>query len=140
MGGGFFGGQIRVFAGQEGPGVPAVDTVYNLIVAPRATGQFGGFPPTVMQWKTSTASDANPPSQNQVYGKLATDAFTGTTYPAFNWAKGLNIGGFTDWYIPAKNELDFVNRYFLARESTAQIVAPSIPKTPSVYPRSRSVF
>jgi hypothetical protein len=108
MGGGYFGGYIST----AGNGVAD----YALIVAPRATGQFGGNAGGPTNWGTSNTGDTNPPSQNQVYGKLATDAFTGGNYPAFNWAKGLNINGFNDWYIPAKNELEIL--YFNLKPTT----------------------
>jgi hypothetical protein len=94
FGGGYFAGQY-----QDG------GVTYNLIVAPVATGQFGGATSTGIQYKTGNSADTDPPSQNEVYGKPATDFFTGSTYPAFNWAKGLTIATFSDWYIPAKNEL-----------------------------------
>jgi hypothetical protein len=73
-----------------------------------------------------------------VYGKTATDTFTGTTYPAFNWAKSLSIGGFTDWYIPATNEF-LILYFFLKPDTTANStsygsnpysVAPYTPSTP----------
>jgi hypothetical protein len=126
MGGGYFGGQIN-----------AGGTVYNLIVAPRATGQFGGNTPSTIQWKTSASADTNPNSQNAVYGKLATDQFTGPTYPAFNWAKGLNIGGNTDWYIPAKNELEIL--YFnLKPDTTANNTSSGI--NPNAVPARASNY
>ena len=34
------------------------------------------------------------------------DADTSTVYPAAHWARNLNIGGRTDWYIPARDELE----------------------------------
>jgi hypothetical protein len=137
MGGGYFGGQIKVFAGQEGPGVPAVDTIYNLIVAPAASGQFGGSTPRGIRRKTSASADTNPNSQNEVYGKLATDQFTSAAYPAFNWAKGLSIGGFTDWYIPAKNELEIL--YFnLKPDTTSNITSSGI--NPNAVPARASNY
>jgi hypothetical protein len=128
-GGGYFGGQIST----AGNGVAD----YNLVVAPLASGQFGGSTPTTIQWKTSASADTNPNSQNAVYGKLATDQFTGATYPAFNWAKGLNIGGFTDWYIPAKNELEIL--YFnlkpgtTANNTSSGINPNAVPPRASAY-------
>lgn len=94
FGGGYFAGQY-----QDG------GITYNLIVAPVATGQFGGATPTTIQYKTSATGDTNPNSQNAVYGKLATDQFNDTDHPAFQWAKGLTIATLSDWYIPALNEL-----------------------------------
>jgi hypothetical protein len=108
-GGGYFAGQY-VDGG----------TTYNLIVAPLTSGglsgQFGGATPTGVQWKNASTADTNPPSRNAIYGKTATDTFGAVgaaTYPMFAWCfnnatgpnGGLGIGGFKDWYIPAKNEL-----------------------------------
>jgi hypothetical protein len=109
FGGGYFAGQYR-----DG------GITYNLIVAPETSGglngQFGGATPATTQWKNAATSDTNPPSQNEVYGKPATDTFGAlgsATYPMFAWCLsdatgpngGAGIGGHTDWYIPAKNEL-----------------------------------
>ena len=102
--GGYFGGQIST----TGNGVAD----YNLIVAPAATGQdIAGI-----TYKTSNSSDTNPNSQDEVYGKLATDQFNDAAHPAFQWAKNLIIGGFSDWYIPAKNELEIL--YFNLKPTT----------------------
>jgi hypothetical protein len=128
--------------------------VYNLIVAPvlgdstgpnpagTLQGQFGGATPTTIQWKTSaTGGDAG----SEVYGKPITDSKANSTYPMFNWCKngpnGPNssggIGGNTDWYIPAKNELA-VLYFFLKPTTTANntssginpnSVAPYTPNT-----------
>jgi hypothetical protein len=89
---------------------PSTNTIS--VVTPGTPGS-----PTTTQLKTSATTDTNPPSQNEVYGKPATDTFTGTAYPALDWARGLNIGGFTDWYIPAKNELEIL--YFNLKPTTA---------------------
>lgn len=125
MAGGYFGGQIQVPAG--------TGTIYNLIVAPAATGQNTG-----VQYKTSATGDTNPNSQNEVYGKLATDQFNDAAHPAFQWAKGLNIGGFVDWYIPAKNELEILY-YYLKPDTTANntssgINPNAVPARGSAYP------
>jgi len=111
-GGGFFAGQY-----QDGV------ITYNLIVAPLTSGslqgQYGGLTPTAIVWKNANTGDTNPPSQNAVCGKNATDTFGAlgaATYPMFAWCyndatgpngnrtPGAGIGGFTDWYIPSTNE------------------------------------
>jgi hypothetical protein len=128
-GGGYFAGQIST----AGNGVAD----YNLVVAPVTSGglngQFGGATAATIQWKTSASSDTNPPSQNEVYGAPATSTFTSATYPMFNWivssptgpnagvydatnATGTGIGGFNDWYAPAKNELEIL--YYNLKPST----------------------
>lgn len=51
-----------------------------------------------------------------------TDGWTNTisnnnsVHPAFFWTRMLNIDGFTDWYVPAKSELEFIysNRSYLS--------------------------
>jgi hypothetical protein len=117
MAGGYFGGQIKVFAGQDGGGLPAVDTIYNLIVAPAANGQFPGGAGITIQYKTTSTGDPGS-FQNEVYGKTANDMGNDANHPAFQWARALNIGGFSDWYIPAKNELEILY-YTLKPDTTA---------------------
>ena len=39
-------------------------------------------------------------------------------YPAAQFCEGLSIGGYTDWYLPAENELE-VCYYFLKKDTTA---------------------
>jgi hypothetical protein len=104
LGGGFYAGQIRVFAGQEGGGLPAADTIYNLIVAPAASGTS----PSLLEYNINSVTDTNPPSQNQVYGNLASTLFNDADHPGFQFAKGLSIAGFTDWYVPAQYELEIL--------------------------------
>lgn len=100
--GGYFAGQIN-----DG------GTIYNLVVAPRASGgQYSGGTGYI-QYKT-TATDDFPTAtyRDTVYGKPANDAGNNSAHPAFQWARSLTIGGFTDWYIPALYELN-VCYYFL---------------------------
>ena len=135
LGGGYYGGQIKVFAGQEGGGLPAADTIYNLIVAPVADGQFPGALPAAI-YKTTLTADPNPPSQNLVYGGLATTTYNDPDHPVFQWAKGLSIAGFTDWYIPAQNELEIL--YFNLKpspeaNSTSPINPNSVPPRATPY-------
>ena len=111
MAGGYFGGQSN-----DG------GTIYNLIVAPVADGQYpgggSGGTPTTVQYKTTNSADAPSATfQNEVYGSGATTAGNDSFHPAFQWASALNIGGFNDWYIPAKNELSVL--YFFLKPTTA---------------------
>jgi hypothetical protein len=120
-GGGYFAGRIN-----DG------GTIYDLIVAPTLgdnsgpnpagtlQGQYGGATPTTVQYKlTSTGDLPSATAQNEVYGKLATDLFADGSHPLFDWCKnsatgpngGGGIGGNTDWYIPAKNELEVLYYY-----------------------------
>ena len=77
---------------------------FRIIVAPKASGEHSGIAlknaTTALPTATQTLSE----------GWLATNAMytadTATVYPAAHWARGLNIGGRTDWYIPARDELE----------------------------------
>jgi hypothetical protein len=119
--GGFFAGQIQVSS-----------IIYNLVVAPRSGGEN-----TSVQYKTSNTADTNPNSQNLEYGKLATDQFNDAAHPAFQWAKGLSIGGFSDWYIPAKNELEILyrnlNPYIYPNNTSSGANPNAVPSATSNY-------
>ncbi|WP_437881055.1 Lcl domain-containing protein [Pseudomonas sp. LRF_L74] len=48
---------------------------------------------------------------NSVYDGLAnTQAMAAAGYPAAQWALGLKIAGLTDWYLPARDELEICYR------------------------------
>ena len=77
---------------------------YRVIVAPKASGEHAGI-------ALKNASTALPTAcQTLTEGFAATqamrDADTSTVYPAAHWARNLAIGGYTDWYIPARDELE----------------------------------
>jgi len=88
-GGGFFAGQINVS-----------ETLYNLIVAPKASGENSS-----RAWGTSGVVTA----QTSVIDgptNSAVEAALGAAYQAAKFCEDLNIGGYSDWYLPAKNELE----------------------------------
>jgi len=85
--GGFFAGQI---------GVSGVAT-HNLVVGPVASAQ------SAKQWKTSNTG-GDPTSA--IDGPTNSATMNSATYPAAQFCEGLTIGGFSDWYMPAKNELE----------------------------------
>jgi hypothetical protein len=125
--GGYFAGQIN-----DG------GTIYNLVVAPRATGQFGGGAFSELQWGISNTSDTPTGTfENQTYGKPANDAANDASHPAFLWARGLNIGGYTDWYVPAKNELEVLcynlKPNTIANSTFSGANPDAVPPRPSNY-------
>lgn len=77
---------------------------YRVIVAPKASGENA----TVRIKNANTALPAGCQSLTDGWG--ATNAMfnadTSTVYPAAHWARGLSIGGFDDWYVPARDELE----------------------------------
>lgn len=81
---------------------------YKIILAPKASGENAS-----VQYKTS--NDAAPAACfTLTNGVAATAAMVaeGAAYPLAAWVNGINtgagIGGYTDWYIPARDELALV--------------------------------
>ena len=113
---------LRAAAGNQGIVLPAIGAAFEggffagtishtdnsvpthaLIVAPAATGASGGgyTITTNLLWQTSASTTG------------ATSPFNGaantalmTSSPAANFCTGLSIGGYSDWYLPARYELD----------------------------------
>jgi hypothetical protein len=111
FGGGFFAGYISHTA--DG------NATHALIVAPRATGATGtGYTLTTnLTWKTSLTTTSGATSNFDGAANTAAIVTAGIAdHPAANFCKNLNIGGFTDWYLPARYELDIA--YFNLKPST----------------------
>jgi hypothetical protein len=99
-GGGFFAGQINVSG-----------TKYNLVVAPKASGESSGKLWGTSGVTTGFTSVIDGPTNS------AGEAALGAAYQAAVFAEGLTIGGYSDWYLPAMNELE-VLYYFLKPTAT----------------------
>ena len=111
-GGGYFAGYISHTA----DGNPT----HALIVAPRATGATGtGYTLTTnLTWKTANTTTAGTTSPFDGAANTAAMVTAGIAdHPAANFCKNLSIGGFTDWYLPSRYELDIA--YFNLKPSTA---------------------
>jgi hypothetical protein len=111
FGGGYFAGYISHTA----DGNPT----HALIVAPRATGATGGSYTltTILAWKTANTTTAGTTSSFDGAANTAAMVTAGIAdHPAANFCKNLSIGGFTDWYLPARYELDIA--YFNLKPST----------------------
>jgi hypothetical protein len=87
-GGGYYAGQI---------GVSSVATHY-LVVGPKSSAQ------STKQWKTSATSTTG--TSSVIDGPTNSTNMNNASHPAAQFCKGLTIGTFTDWYEPAKNELE----------------------------------
>ena len=94
-GGGFYAGKINVSG-----------TQYYLIVAPKSTGEASGKTWGAYGATTGITSVINGPTNSASLAALGAD------YQAAIFCEGLTIGGYSDWYLPAKNELE-VLYYFL---------------------------
>lgn len=85
---------------------------WKLILAPKASGENAS-----VQYKNATTA-APAACFTLTNGPAATAAMvaadTSTVYPLAHWAAGLNAGaglaGYTDWYVPARDELELVWR------------------------------
>ena len=101
--GGFFAGQI---------GVGGVAT-HNLVIGPVASAQA-----STIKWKNANTATAGADSDidgPQNTADMVADGDS-TVYPAAHFCNDLTIGGFSDWYMPAKNELDVC--YFNLKPTT----------------------
>jgi hypothetical protein len=111
FGGGYFTGYISHTA----DGNPT----HALIVAPRLEGATGGsYTLTAnLQWKTANTTTADTGSFFDGAANTAAMVTAGIAdHPAAEFCVNLNIGGFTDWYLPARYELDIA--YFNLKPST----------------------
>jgi hypothetical protein len=123
FGGGFFAGYISHTA----DGNPT----HALIVAPRATGATGGgyTLTTNPKWADETvavpahatligaSSDFDGKANTDLMMSLIADStYSAGAFPAAQFCADLSIGGFTDWYLPARFELDIA--YFNLKPST----------------------
>jgi hypothetical protein len=124
FGGGFFAGYISHTA----DGSPT----HALIVAPRETGATGTGYTLTTNPKWADQDVAVPASSTLIGassafdGKVNTDlmmsliadeTYSAGAFPAAQFCADLSIGGFTDWYLPARWELDIA--YFNLKPSTA---------------------
>jgi hypothetical protein len=124
FGGGYYAGQI---------GVSSVATHY-IIVGPVATAQNASIQYKNANTATTGAdSDIDGPQNT---ADIVADG-NSTVYPAGHFCNDLVIGGFSDWYMPAKNELEVC--YFNLKPSTTSnntgsgINANAVPARTSNY-------
>jgi hypothetical protein len=93
--GGFFAGQIST----AGNGVAD----YNLVVGPMATAET-----TNIFWKN--AQTVTPGADSLIDGPQNTADMVAdgnsTAYPCAHFCNGVTSGGFSDWYMPARHELE----------------------------------
>jgi hypothetical protein len=103
--GGFYAGQFST----AGNGIAD----YNLVVGSVSTAQFTG------QWKNATTATAGADSVTNGIQNTADMVADGnaTVYPCAHFCNNLVTGGYSDWYMPAKNELEIC--YFNLKPTTS---------------------
>lgn len=118
-GGGYFVGQLTISG-----------AVYNIIVAAKPDGQN-----TVsMKYKTDTVNFTGASSTND--GILIRNNMIAagiSQFPAQQWCNALTLGGFTDWYLPTKDEMELA--YRMLKPTTAVNVTTSGKNPSSIPPR-----
>ena len=121
FGGGFYAGAIST------TGNSIAD--YYLVVGPVASAQ------STRQWKnanTATAGADSVINGPQNTADIVADG-NSTVYPAGHFCNDLVIGGFSDWYMPAKNELEIC--YYNLKPSTTSNSTSSGTNTNAVPSR-----
>lgn len=112
--GGFFAGQID----QSG-------TIYNLVVGPRASAESSNI-----QWKTTQTTTSG--TSSVIDGPTNSSNMNNASHPAAQFCEGLTIGGFSDWYMPSKNELEVL--YYYLKPTTTSNNLPSGSNANAVSP------
>jgi hypothetical protein len=129
--GGFFAGQISTTANSI--------ATHNLVIGPLSTAQ------STLMWKN--ANTATPGADSDIDGPQNTADMVAdgnsTVYPAAHFCNNLSTGGQTDWYMPAKNELEVC--YFNLKSTTTNnstssgINSNAVPARASNYTNSPAV-
>lgn len=119
--GGYFAGSISTTS----DGV----ATHNLVAGPLSSAQ------SSLQWKTSNTSTSG--TSSNIDGPANSAAMNDASHPAAQFCEGLTLGGYSDWYMPARFELDVC--YFGLKPTTASnntgsgVNAFSVPKRTSAY-------
>jgi hypothetical protein len=116
--GGFFAGQISTT-------VNGIAT-HNLVVGPASSAQSSS-----KQWKTSGTSTSG--TSSVIDGPTNSSNMNNASHPAAEFCEGLTIGGFSDWYLPAKNELEVC--YYNLKPTTTNNLTGSGTNTNAVPSR-----
>ena len=82
----------------------SVMATYRIIDAPKSSGENSAIAIKNANTALPTACQTLTEGWKGTLAMVAAD--NSTVYPAAWWARGLSIGGYTDWYVPARDELE----------------------------------
>ena len=121
-GGGFYAGQIST----SGNGIAD----YNLVVGPKASTNY------YIRWSQNFTTIAN--ASSDINGPLnTTNIYNAGQYGAAYVMEINTTGGFTDWYLPAKNELEVcyynLKNYTYSNNTASGVNPNAIPPRASNY-------
>ena len=97
IGDSYLGGFLAGYISHTANGI----ATHGLIVAPAASGYNGG---AGLQWKTATTTTSG--TTSTFNGAINSANMNNASHPAAQYCEGLTIGGYSDWYLPARYELD----------------------------------
>ena len=105
------------------------DGDYALIVSPKATGESS----TTLKYRDTNTTTNGCQSLNDGAANTATMVGLGnsTVFPAAHFCNNLSIGGYTDWYFPARDELELAYRNL--KPTTDSNKTDDRPKSDYVY-------
>lgn len=119
LGGGYFAGAIST------AGNGAAD--YYLIVSPKSTGE--SLSKTMGAYVARGAT-------SEINGPANSATLASFSVPGAVFCEGLTIGGYSDWYLPAKNELEVL--YYFLKPTTNTNDTSSGSNANAVAPEPRS--
>jgi hypothetical protein len=119
--GGYFAGQIST----TGNGV----ATHNLVVAPKSSGE------SILLWKTSATPTSG--TDSVIDGPTNSSNMNNASHPAAQFCEGLTIGGYSDWYMPARNELEIcyynLKPFNSVNDITSGANTNAVPSRPNNY-------
>jgi hypothetical protein len=85
---------------------------YYIVIAPQPAGTVKGI---VWRIPAIPIVCCTPQTNNQPDGYFVTKLYNNSNYPLMQWANGLSINGYSDWYVPAYTEAStsFTNNVYI---------------------------